>query len=97
MENFEKLIELIFKKKDGVENSILIISGRIPNVFKKFLISFVSLVPRCKIICCLKKGEFYNLDEILSSETLTVMIASYNKKKRSSEIMLKQKKKRNDD
>ena len=92
MENFEKLIELIFKKKDGVENSILIISGRIPNVFKKFLISFVSLVPRCKIICCLKKGEFYNLDEILSSETLTVMIASYNKKKRSSEIMLKQKK-----
>lgn len=91
MENFEKLIELIFKKRNSVENSFLILSGRIPNFFKKFMISFVSLVPRCKIICCSKKGDFYDLEEILKSETSTVMIASYNKKKKSSEIMLKQK------
>jgi hypothetical protein len=91
MENFEKLIELIFKKKDSLENSFLIISGRIPNVFKKFLISFVSLVPRCKIICCLKKGDFCDLEVIVKSEASVVMIASYNKKKKSSEIMLKQR------
>jgi len=92
MKNFEKLIELIFKKKDSIENSFLIISGRIPKVFKKFLINFVSLVPRCKIIEYLKKGDFYDLEEILESKASVVMIASYNNNKKSSEIMLKQRK-----
>ena len=89
--SFENLIELIFKKKDNIKNSFLIINGSLPGLFKKFLFNFISLVPRCKIIYSLKKGCLNNVEEILNSKDSIIMMASYNKKKKSPEIKIKQK------
>ena len=91
MRSLENLLKLIFKKKEFVENSFLIISGSLPVVFKKFLTNFVSLVPRCKIIYSSKKGCLYNIEEILNSKDSVIMIASYNKKKRSPKITIKRR------
>ena len=91
MESFENLIELIFKKKDNIKNSFLIITGSLPEVFKKFLTNFIMLVPQCKIIYSLKKGSLHRVEKILNSKNSIIMIASYNKKKKSPEIKIKQK------
>lgn len=90
MKNFEKIIEFIFKKKNLESNSLIIIVGFIPKRFKEFLNNIVSSKSHIKIIYRSKKEHYWDISEIVGYLKSIILIASYNKKKNTLEIILKQ-------
>ena len=90
MKNFEKIIEFIFKKRNLESNSLIIILGFIPKRFKEFLNNLVSLKPHIKIIYRSKKEHYWDISEIVGYLKSIILIASYNNKKNTMEIILKQ-------
>jgi|AntRauMFilla1563_2_1112583.scaffolds.fasta_scaffold14807_3 ribosome biogenesis protein BRX1 len=94
MQDFEKIIEFIFKKKHVTTNSFIIVYGFIPKRFRNFLINIKTLNPLCKLIHCSKKEDFSDIEEIINNLDSTILVASHNKRKNMSKISLKYNRKK---
>jgi len=94
MQDFEKTIEFIFKKKRVTTNSFIIVSGFIPKSFRNFLVNIKTLNPLCKLIHCSKKEDLSDIDAIINNLDSIILVASHNKSKNISKISLKYNRKK---
>ena len=90
MKKFEKIVETVFDRKKVPFTPFIIIESHIPKKFKNFLNSFISLIPKCKIIHFSKNQSYVNIEELMGEFHSTVLIASYNRKTNLSYITIRQ-------